>query len=566
MQISGDIEILEKRLAEIRKSADSPSEEEIVVLLDLAEKIYKTDPDEACNLTEQALSIIQTLKIELHYARCHKIAGISYTYQGEYEKALEYSLKALAIYEDNNDNAGLSSTLNTIGIIYRKRHDLRRALEYFTRALEIREKTGDQIEIASTTNNIGIIFQDLDEYDKAIGFAERSLECFTLLEDDLGIASSCNNIGTILKSQNDLSAAQEHYMRAHEIFKRIGYKTGYSAVCNNLGEILTLKGDFEQSEIYLRNALNTALEAGVKDRELTAYENLSNLCAEKGDYKGALHYYRKHSDLSQEMFNMESTRHMVQLQIRFETQRKKREAEIYRLKNIDLQNEVTERIHIEEELRKHKDQLEELINERTIELRNSYNKLERGFQGTIELISKITELRDPYTSGHQIRVAKLASAIAREMKLPDEKVEAIHIASLVHDIGKINVPQEILSKPGLLSSLEIEMIHIHPQTGYSILSSIDFPWPVAEIVREHHEHIDGSGYPQGLKMNEILLEARIICVADVIEAMSSHRPYRPILGLEEALQEITENKGVLYDEEVVSACKIVISDKGFSFD
>ncbi len=566
MLISSDIEALQKKLADIRESDYSPSEEEIIVLLDLADIMNKTNPHEACYLAEQALSIIRELEIEVHYARCYKIQGVSHAHKGDYEKALEYSLKALAIYEDTNDSTALSSTLNTIGIIYRNRKDFKKALEYYTRSLEIREKTGNKKGIATTTNNIGILYHDINEYEKALKFAEKSLASFTELEDDLGIATSYNNMGTLLKSQGNLDTAQEYYMKAYEIFKRIGYNTGYSAACNNLGEILTFKGEFNQSELYLNDALNTAIEIGVRDRELTAYKNLSTLYAEKDDYKEALRYYRKYSELSQKVFSEESTRNMVQLQIRFETERKKKEAEIYRLKNIELQNEITERIHIEDELRKHQNQLEEMINERTVELIKSFNKLERGFQGTIVLVSKITELRDPYTSGHQIRVAKLASAIAREMKLPEEKVEAIHIASLVHDIGKINVPQEILSKPGILSDLEMRMIQIHPQTGCDILSEINFPWPIAEIVREHHEHINGSGYPQGLKADSIMIEARIICVADVIEAMSSHRPYRPILGLEEAVREITDNMDVLYDGDVVKACRKVIVDRGFNFD
>ena len=152
------------------------------------------------------------------------------------------------------------------------------------------------------------------------------------------------------------------------------------------------------------------------------------------------------------------------------------------------------------------------------------------------------------------------------MGLSENRIEAVHIASLVHDIGKINVPQEILSKPGILSDLEMKMIRIHPQAGCDILIGIDFPWPIAEIVREHHEHVDGSGYPQGLKTDEIVLEARIICVADVIEAMSSHRPYRAILGMDEAVKEITENAGVLYDRDVVRACREVICEKGFDFN
>ncbi len=558
--------MLQKKLANIRKSDSNQSEKEITVLLDLAEILYKTDPDEACNLAEQALLIAQKLEIEIHHAKCYRIKGISYSYRGEYEKALDFSLKALAIYEDTNDKPGIFSALNSIGIIYGKSKDHSNALKYYLRSLAISEEIGDKKGSATTNNNIGNIYQDQGDFDKALKFAERSLQSFTELDDDLGIATSFNNIGIILKFKGDLTAAQEQFKRAYEIFYRIEYKTGLAASCNNLGELLTVQGEFKQARLYLDQALKIARETDAKYREICAYENLSNLCKEMGDFGGALEYYKKYNDLSHKVFSDESSKNMIQLQIKFETEKKKKEAAIYKLKNIELQDEISERIHFEEELRKHQDQLEEPINERTIELKNSYNKLERGFQGTIVLISKITELRDPYTSGHQIRVAKLASAIAREMGLPEEKIEAIHIASLVHDIGKINIPQEILSKPGILSDLEMKMIHIHPQAGYSILSEINFPWPIAEIVREHHEYIDGSGYPRGLKANDIKIEARIICVADVIEAMSSHRPYRAILGLKEAVREITDNEGILYDRDIVRACKKVICEKGFSFD
>ncbi len=558
--------MLQKKLEDIRRSDGSHSQEEITVLLDLAEILNKTDTDEACNLTEQALSIAQELGLEIDCARCYKIKGISYSYRGEYEKALDYSLKSLAIYEDIDDKTAISSTLNTIGNIYGKRKDHSNALKYYLRSLAISEEEGNEEGIAKTNNNIGNIYQDKGDFDKALEFIGRSLQSFTELDDDLGIASSCNNIGIILKFQGDLAAAHKQFKRAYKIFYRIMYKTGLAASCNNLGELLTVQGKYKQARLYLDQALNIAIETDAKYREICAYENLSNLCREMGDFSGALEYYRKYSNLSEKVFSDESSKNMVQLQIRFETERKKKEAAIYKLKNIELQNEISERIHFEKELRKHQDQLEELINERTIELKNSYNKLERGFQGTIVLISKITELRDPYTSGHQIRVAKLASAIAREMNLPEEKIEAVHIASLVHDIGKINVPQEILSKPGILSNLEMKMIQIHPLAGYNILSEINFPWPIAEIVREHHEYIDGSGYPRGLKADDISIEARIICVADVIEAMSSHRPYRAILGLKEAVREITDNEGILYDSNVVRACKIVICEEGFSFD
>ena len=199
-------------------------------------------------------------------------------------------------------------------------------------------------------------------------------------------------------------------------------------------------------------------------------------------------------------------------------------------------------------------------------IKQGYEKLQRTMEATIYTISKIIETRDPYTAGHQNTVSQLAVAIAQEMKLPEDKIEGIRIAALVHDIGKINIPAEILSKPSKLNDMEFSLIKNHPKIGYDILRKIDFSWPVAKIVLQHHEKIDGSGYPQGLKGEKILLEAKIIGVADVVEAMSSHRPYRPALGIDKALEEISQNKGILYDPEVVDTCIRLFKEKGFKFE
>ena len=173
------------------------------------------------------------------------------------------------------------------------------------------------------------------------------------------------------------------------------------------------------------------------------------------------------------------------------------------------------------------------------------------------------EMRDPYTAGHQRRVTLLACSIVEEMGLTEEQFDGLRLAGLVHDLGKINVPVEILNKPGQLSETEFNLIKNHPQSGYNTLKEIAFPWPVAQIVLQHHERLDGSGYPQMLKGEEIMLEARILAVADVVEAMASHRPYRPALGIEKALEEIMKNKGVLYDPEVADACLRIFKDKKF---
>lgn len=195
----------------------------------------------------------------------------------------------------------------------------------------------------------------------------------------------------------------------------------------------------------------------------------------------------------------------------------------------------------------------------------STEKLLSSMESTINALAMTLEMRDPYTAGHQKRVAELAEAIALEMNCSDEKVKGVRFSALIHDIGKIHVPAEILSKPGKLMEAEFEMIKLHPRAGHDILRKIDFPWPVAEIVHQHHERLDGSGYPRGLKGNNILLQARIIAVADTVEAMSAHRPYRPAKGIEEALEEISTQRGAHYDPDVVDACLKLFREKGFEF-
>ena len=201
-----------------------------------------------------------------------------------------------------------------------------------------------------------------------------------------------------------------------------------------------------------------------------------------------------------------------------------------------------------------------------VERRTHAARLEQALVETIRAISMTVEKRDPYTSGHQHRVAELAVDIGREMGLEKARVDGLRLGAMIHDIGKIAVPAEILNRPGRLSPIEMELIKAHAEIGYDIVKDVEFPWPVAAMVRQHHERLDGSGYPQGLKGEEIVLEARIIAVADVVEAISAHRPYRPAMGVEKALDEIRRGRGVLYDARAVDACLSLFDSGVYSFD
>ncbi len=211
------------------------------------------------------------------------------------------------------------------------------------------------------------------------------------------------------------------------------------------------------------------------------------------------------------------------------------------------QRELAERKRAEEESKRYSEKLQELI------------------ENITKAIALTTEMRDPYTSGHQRRVTQLAYAIGKEMGLSKKVIAGIRVAGSLHDIGKMYIPGEILTKPGKLTEIEFDMIRTHPEAGYSIVKMIEFPWPVAPIVLQHHERMDGSGYPAGLMAKDILLEARILGVADVVEAMASHRPYRPALGINKALAEISQKRGSLYDPAVVDVCLKLFAEKKFKF-
>ncbi|MGC9372318.1 MAG: HD domain-containing phosphohydrolase [Thermovirgaceae bacterium] len=198
--------------------------------------------------------------------------------------------------------------------------------------------------------------------------------------------------------------------------------------------------------------------------------------------------------------------------------------------------------------------------------KQSEQELREALERMIGVLADLVERRDPYTAGHQKKVAELSRAVALEMGLDEERADRVAMAGAIHDIGKISIPAEVLSRPGKLSPIEMELVRQHPQQGYEILKDVQTGWPLAEMIYQHHERLDGSGYPRGLKDRDILLEARILGVADVVEAMASYRPYRPSLGIDAALEEIESKKGLLYDPEVADACSRLFREKGFVFD
>jgi len=207
-----------------------------------------------------------------------------------------------------------------------------------------------------------------------------------------------------------------------------------------------------------------------------------------------------------------------------------------------------------------------LLQKQAADLKHKVDQLQKAWSQTVDVLAAASEAKDPYTSGHQKRVAQLAVAIGHELALPDEQITALRMAALIHDIGKITVPAELLSKPGVLSLLEYQLVQTHVTSSYNLLRTLDLPWNIADVIHQHHERLDGSGYPNQLQEKQLYFKSKILAVADVVEAMSSHRPYRPARGVESALAEIATGKGTLFDSDVVDACIKLFQDKKFTFD
>ena len=225
---------------------------------------------------------------------------------------------------------------------------------------------------------------------------------------------------------------------------------------------------------------------------------------------------------------------------------------------------LTQNDRLHEENRMHREELEELVEERTGELKGALGRVETTLENTTLALSMAIEMRDPYTAGHQRRVTDIACAIWDRLSAPREARKGLRIAGMLHDLGKIRVPADILSKPTRLSAAEFALIREHPASAWEILRLVEFPWPVATIVRQHHERLDGTGYPDGLKGEDILRESCVLGVADVVEAMASHRPYRPALGIDAALAEIQRGRGTAYWPDAVDACVALFREDGFA--
>lgn len=347
-----------------------------------------------------------------------------------------------------------------------------------------------------------------------------------------------------------------------------GNPTGFRGIVRDVTERKKAQEKLRQSEEKYRSLVENAQEGVYQTAPDGKFITVNNGFAKIYGYNSAQEVLQSITDISRQLYVHPQDRERLLKLVKKYGAVNDFEAQGYRKDGGRIWTSVSAHAVLDDQKRVlyYQGMIQDISEKKQIEAERLENvkTLRKALGATINAMAVTVETRDPYTAGHQRRVADLARAIATEMKLTSDQIDGVRMAGMIHDIGKISIPSEILTKPTQLSALEYNLIKTHPDSGYSILKDIEFPWPIARIVLEHHERINGSGYPRGLKENEILLESKIMAVADVVEAISSHRPYRAAHGIEAGLQEIANNRGVLYDAEAVDACLRLFREKSYT--
>ena len=523
---------------------------------------------------EKALQLTRYESDEKYKSNILNNLGLVKWRQDKYDEALKYIFKSLEIREklepqNESEIEGKKETISqcydNLGVIYYSLRNYEKALEYLKKSLEIKKSLKKTDQIALTLNNIGAILRETGKYDEALKFLTESLEFKEKSDNRMGIINSLLNIASIYREMKKYDEATKYFDRILKLCDETDNKVELAMTEIEIAKVKIEQDKMDEAIEFLEKSLSIGEEIDAPNIIRESCEQLSNIYEKIGDFRNALIYFKKSIAAKDRIIQEERNRAIAEMEIKYETEKKERELEIANLKNVELKKANEELVETQRALQEYRDNLEQLVQKRSQELSESYRKLRQTFDAIIKTMTKVVEFRDPYTAGHQERVARLAVAIAEQMKLDEHTIEGIRLAGMVHDIGKIYVPSEILTKPGRLNPVEFMLIKNHSTAGYEILKSIDFPWDIAKIVRQHHERLDGSGYPDGISGDEITLEAKIIAVADVVEAISSHRPYRPALGIDIALDEIEKNAGKLYDEDIVRVCVKIFREKKFEW-
>ncbi len=533
----------------------SGPQERYDILIVLSKRIYKKDPERAEALAREAVAIAGEAGREVDEAKARDLLGMVLGAVGEYSDALDEISRSLEVLERYGLDFDIARCCNNLALVHRYLGDHARSIELFHRSLRIKERIGDLTGEAATWNNLFGVYDYLKDYDTALVCIDRAIALAEEADDERLLPSKYNNKGSILVKKGEFREAERYLRMAMEMNHRSGNVIPLIKNMHNYSEYYIASGDYDEAEKCLGRMLELSREHDFEMGLVLAHGTLAELydltCDVKRLREHASSCLEANDGVDMEAWRLKALHLMG-----------KGDAGLGRYREAcdSLLGYIDGIGGLEVETRSHE--------VARIEARADYehrlrDRLRKVLHDIILTMTRVVEMKDPYTAGHQENVARLSEEIGRRMGLDPDRLEGLRIAATLHDIGKVFIPAEILAKPGRLNDMEMALIKMHPRSGYDLLSSIEFPWTVAEFVLQHHEKLDGSGYPQGLSGDGILLEARIISVSDVVEAMSMHRPYRPALGAEKALATVREMAPEKLDIAVVEACGEVF-EEGFN--
>lgn len=576
----------------------------------------------------KALELFKAADNKNGVARGLNNIGLIYKYQAQYDVALDYYFQSLKIKEELAEGRLIGSTLNNIAGIYHKMENHEASLQYYNQAYQMFEEIGDMKLMCSVLNNVAGVYKEQKNIDKALQTYKEALVLSKKIGYARVSASAYNNLALLYKEQGELQKAREYYQASLQLVESQGSRNGIIHCLINLGGLYLEEKNYPQARQCFERTLNIAQEIGSKLMVQNAYSALYELYDALGDSEKKLDYFQKYTAIKDSIAGEDLKAQIAELRLQYESEKISRENELLRKDNeiyrLDserdklfrqvmllaivmvlliavfifiryrmsaqahrrLQQEVGERQRTEDQLRTAKRDLNMRVLQRTEDLacinaslqeeiaarkkaeehlRIKNVQLTNVMQETVKALLQAMEVRDAHTALHQRRVEQLAVAIARDLQLAKERIDSIRFAALLHDIGKLSIPVEILRKEEPLNQYEEELIHTHPGAGVEILKNIDFPWPVQDIVLQHHEEYDGSGYPQGLTGADILLEARILHVADVVTSLTEHHSFRPAVQLPDVIVRIHSDSGTRFDPLVAESCLRLLRSGDFRF-
>lgn len=519
----------------------------LVVLMETGKVLASMcDWDRAMACYEEAVCICDKLDDSEAKAEASRQIGRIYRRKNEWKEALSAYEESLETFRALGDLEGVAQVHNSIGIIYFENGKWDEARERYLEALEIAEELSDFLLIAKVNNNLGALANAMGDWDRAIIHYQESVPGFEKAGDLAGLAQTYHNLGMTLADQGTLVRAAEYYERSLDLSKELGDQRLMSNTIINRAHLYVREGNHDKAREYCDRALAMLERLGDKLGIAEVYKLYGILCREREEWERAEHYLLQSIALGERFLSPLGVAEAChELGLVYERMGEGKKTLKLLTKSLDIFKELRARRSI-------------------LQLNHELGEVERLYLRILESMGAAVEVKDPYTHGHSRRVANYSLELARRFGVSEEDANGILSAAYLHDVGKVYIDEAILTKPGKLTDEEYEMIKQHPRLGLRMLEAVTFPWTVKPLILHHHEHYDGSGYPDGLSGDDIPWGARLIFVADFFDAMTSDRPYRGAWPVEETIKVITHNKGTLFDPEIVDVFIELVSGEAAS--